>query len=189
MSEHPLRPFAGDAADAVIDRAVREIMSSEPRPGFRQRVLARLGDEPRTAWSWTRLGFAAGAVAMVVMLAFWARPEPTITPPVTAPPQRAAQPPGPIESAGTIPPPIPPTRRERRELVRTAPPAAADRRVTAASVNPVEEAAEVNAPTARPAIDPMTIAPLQVRPLETPEIIVRPVAVGPLMIVPVLPPR
>lgn len=187
MTEQTSRRFDGDSADAAIDRAVREIMSGEPRPGFRQRVLSRLDEEPRTVWSWPRLSLAASAaVAIVVMLAIWGRPERTVAPIVTAPPQaRQVQP---TESTPPLPPSAPP-KRERRDLVRIAPPPPADRRVSAASVSPAEEALEPGAAAPRPPIDPMAIAPLQVRPLETPELIVRPVAVGPLVIVPILPPR
>jgi hypothetical protein len=63
------------AADAAIDRAVREMMSAEPRPGFRHRVLARLS-EPRAVRRalWPQLSLAA-AMAAALMLAFvWTRP-------------------------------------------------------------------------------------------------------------------
>ena len=162
MTEQPSRPFAGEAAiaaDAAIDRAVREIMSAEPRPGLRQRVLARLDEEPRTdMWSWARLGLVAGAAA-IVLLAIWARTDRTVAPAGTAPQQAASQP----QAGPAKPPPQrrrsrapqPPWRRMRRagrsssrsgpRIVRNAPAAPTDRRVSAASVNPAEETQEPGA--------------------------------------------
>jgi hypothetical protein len=205
MNEHPSRPFgeAANAADAAIDRAVREIMSGEPRPGFRQRVLARLDEEPRSVWSWARLGLVAGAAA-IVLLTLWARTDRPVAPAGTAPQQAASQPqPGPSKPAAAAPtePQRPAatlatneTKRttvkpERPAIVRRAPPAPADRRVSAASVNPAEETQEPGVRATRPPIAPMTIAPLQIRPLDTPELIVRPVPIGPLQMVPVPRPR
>ncbi len=62
--------------DAAIDRAVRDLMSVEPRAGLRERVLAELTGEPaRAAW-WPRLalGSAAVAAAAVVLLMIVNRP-------------------------------------------------------------------------------------------------------------------
>ena len=54
--------------DRAIDRAVREMMSGEPRADLRQRVLATLAGEPaRTAW-WPRLAFGSAVVASAVIL-------------------------------------------------------------------------------------------------------------------------
>jgi hypothetical protein len=52
--------------DAAIDRAVRDLMSVEPRAGLRERVLAELTGEPvRAAW-WPRLALGSAAIAVVV---------------------------------------------------------------------------------------------------------------------------
>ena len=62
--------------DAAIDRAVREMMSVEPRADLRERVLAELVGEPARAALWPRLAFgsAAVAVAAVVLLMIVNRP-------------------------------------------------------------------------------------------------------------------
>lgn len=57
--------------DAAIDRAVREIMSAEPRPGFRRRVLERLTDAPPARWSWARVTVGMAAAAATLVGALW----------------------------------------------------------------------------------------------------------------------
>ncbi len=57
--------------DAAIDRAVREIMSVEPRPGFRRRVLERLTDAPPARWSWARVTGGMAAAAATLVAALW----------------------------------------------------------------------------------------------------------------------
>ena len=49
--------------DAAIDRAVREMMSVEPRADLRQRVLAELVEEPTRAALWPRFAFGSAALA------------------------------------------------------------------------------------------------------------------------------
>lgn len=63
-----------EVADRAIDRAVREIMSAEPGPGFRYRVMRRLSGPEPVRWSWTRRGMAAAAVALLLAVAVWIRP-------------------------------------------------------------------------------------------------------------------
>jgi hypothetical protein len=208
MTERHLRGLDSDAADAAIDRAVRELMNGEPAPGFRQRVFARLEDEPRATWmrstfTWPRLGFAAVTAAIVLALALWMRPvtrtvEPkladvrpqVVEPPQTAPVAKPVAPATPLSPRVADRQPAPPVVKPRTDATaKRVLSTATDRRVAAANVTPVEEALE-RAATKNPApIVPGNIAPLNVRPLETPEIIVRPLTVGPLMIVPLLPPR
>ena len=200
MTDHSSRRFDGDAADAAIDRAVREIMSTDTAPRFRQRVLARLEDRSGDVWAWGRLGFVASAAAMVVVLAIWMRTERRPEAPVaTKPPAVAAQrpeQPTPPTSASTPPSASPattaagPARRAPGAVARRSAPAPTERRVTAASVAAVEEALERGATTnARPADDATVVPPLQIRPLEVPEIMVKPVTIGPIVVVPLLPPR
>lgn len=64
--------------DDAIDRAVRDIMGAEPRPGLRGRVLERIERPTGLVFSWPRLA-AAGAVAAAAMLSFmlW-RPAPPL---------------------------------------------------------------------------------------------------------------
>ena len=193
MTDRSVRRFEGDAADAAIDRAVREIMSTDAAPGFRHRVLARLEDRPRAAWAWGRLGLVAGAAAIVVFLAMWTRTE--RRPDVPA----ASKQPVVAEQRTEIPAPAPRTptatrtpqadRRTPRAVARHSP-RPSERRVTAASIDAAEEALERGAPhNARPPGDALGIPPLQIRPLETPEIVVKPVTIGPIVVVPLLPPR
>jgi hypothetical protein len=54
--------------DAAIDRAVREMMSVEPRPGMRQRVLGRLRQPHRRTFPFRRLA-VAGVSAAIVLIA------------------------------------------------------------------------------------------------------------------------
>jgi hypothetical protein len=194
MTDHSSRRFDGDAADAAIDRAVREIMSTDTAPRFRQRVLARLEDRSGDVWAWGRLGFVASAAAMVVVLAIWMRTERRPEAPVaTKPPAVAAQrpeQPTPPPSASPATPAPGPARRAPGAVARRSAPAPSERRVTAASVAAVEEALERGATTnARPADDATVVPPLQIRPLEVPEIMVKPVTIGPIVVVPLLPPR
>jgi hypothetical protein len=56
--------------DAAIDRAVREMMSVEPRADLRQRVMAELAEEPARTTLWPRLAFGSAALAVLVVLMF-----------------------------------------------------------------------------------------------------------------------
>ena len=192
MTDQSRRRFDDDAADAAIDRAIREIMSTDVAPGFRQRVLARLDDHPRAAWAWGRLGLAAGAAAIVVVLAMWMRTHPTtdVPAPITQPAvaeQRADRPPPSSAPSAT---PAPPTQRPQpRAVARRSSPPPSERRVTAASIAAAEEALERGAPpSARPS-DGADVAPLEIRSLEVPEIVVKPMTIGPIVLVPLPPPR
>jgi hypothetical protein len=53
--------------DRAIDRAVRDMMYVDPRPGFRRRVLAQLGPEPTRSATMSRLVFAVAALAVVIL--------------------------------------------------------------------------------------------------------------------------
>jgi hypothetical protein len=115
-----------EAADRAIDGAVREIMSADPGPGFRHRVMRRLSEpEPRRR-RWMQHGLATAAVAVLLALAIWIRPAPSPDPPnlARAPesPVRAT-PPVPREQP-TAPPVRPPTRpsspaAERPQFAKT----------------------------------------------------------------------
>jgi hypothetical protein len=61
--------------DRAIDRAVRDMVQADPRPGFRRRVLARLDPEPvRSSLLW-RLAAAGGALAVLVLIVMVAAPD------------------------------------------------------------------------------------------------------------------
>jgi hypothetical protein len=205
MTERPRR-FDGDGTDAAIDRAVREIMNRDAAPGFRRRVVARLEREPRIAWTWGQFGLIATAAAVVLLLAVWARTPQPLQQPVSEPRRaelvRPVVEPAPTPTRPATTPAAPSdVKREARAVAerRTQTPTS-DRRVTAASIDPAEERLERGTAnprvpdgrvetTRRPSGDPLSIPPLQIRPLETGEIRMKSMTVGPLVVVPLLPPR
>ena len=88
MSDFPRRLASESRIDHAIDRAVRDMMHVDPRPGFRRRVLARLDPEPvrrsvPMAWRFAVLGGMAAALVLAVMIAAPDRG--------TEPPNQAAQ--------------------------------------------------------------------------------------------------
>ncbi len=192
MTDQPR--FDGDETDAAIDRAVRDIMSRDAAPGFRRRVVARLEREPGAVWTWGRFGLIATAAAVVLLLAVWTRTPPPLQQPVSEP--RRAELVRPVDEPAPTPTRPAPTaapsgvKREARAVAerRTQTPTR-DRRVAAASIEPAEERLERGEANPRPPGDPLSIPPLQIRPLETGEIRVKSMTVGPLVVVPLLPPR
>lgn len=56
--------------DRAIDRAVRNMVHVDPRPGFRGRVFARLEAAPARRAAWPQLTMAAGALALVLLAVF-----------------------------------------------------------------------------------------------------------------------
>lgn len=158
--------------DDAIDRAVREMMNVDPRPGLSRRVLARL-ETPRTSWlTVPRLAAAAALVAIIVvaLVLVTRTPAPvsqqvavTPRPPVVAPPSEE---PVPSPSTGRTPPIasiMPPrVRFELRQQPRAAeelPPF-----VTSARVEPLASMIPIEVPPAGP------------RALELPEVVVAPLA-------------
>ena len=85
--------------DDAIDRAVRDIMSVEPRAGLRSRVLDRL---ERPAAGWFALARLAGAAALLVIVAIAFLMIPPAPRPV-APPTIASSAPAPAPPS--VPPP------------------------------------------------------------------------------------
>jgi hypothetical protein len=170
-----------DAADAAIDRAVREIMSAEPRPGFRRRVLDRLAEDRRTPWSAPRLGLAAAAVAAVVLALFmWTRPADR-TPGTTAGPTEVASA---VPPAGTRPdraPDMAPPRRAgapRAGPLEGAPTDADSRLVQAASIETGDTLREVSQIDALPWQPPLVVQSLQTPPPTMSDIVVDAITVG-----------
>jgi len=176
--------------DAAIDRAVRDLMSVEPRAGLRERVLAELTGEPaRAAW-WPRLalGSAAVAVAVVVLLTIVNRPperpvDRTIAdaaPPAAAAPNTGefSKPPG-----GTPPVRVdgPRTRTAEGNPVVGRPVQAASidmgESITIEPMTPVERLAP---------IDPIRIARLEAPTVS--EISIKPITIERIEITPLTPP-
>jgi hypothetical protein len=167
--------------DAAIDRAVREIMSVEPRPGFRRRVLERLTDAPPARWTWARISVGIAAAAATLVAAVWLRaPEPSTTP--TTPSVARHQP---ADVAPSSPSPTPPPEIKPPVIKKRLPPApslpATPRlnvpqpppgRVEATSlplVQPQQLEAGQPQPSALDTIEPIRVPPLQ----PIPELVVR----------------
>jgi hypothetical protein len=190
-----------DRLDAAIDRAVRDIMSAEPRAGFRGRVLDRLdaGGRSRAGlFAWRPAMIGAAAIALVV-LAFVVAPREPYTPgtppaqtaaqaprvetpaapPVVTPPQAVAEAPAgpPGSSASRVPP-----ARTRLSRERIAMPPVADvfgpssDRVSATTV---DRAAAPDALAGSDLAIPMlgAPAPIVVAPLVVPPIQVAPIEI------------
>jgi hypothetical protein len=192
VTDHPVDRES--AADAAIDRAVREIMSAEPRPGFRQRVLARLDtdvERPGAALRalWTRVSLAAAAAAVVVGALLWTRPiervpETTVAvtePPPASPPPRTDAPskPAPPRSAA------PPSRRNPATALRTGTPE--PRLVQAASIDAdviAEDGLQIE-PLRPPA--GLLIQKLEASEPSIPEIVIESIAISEITLTP-LPP-
>ena len=131
MSDVPRR-FGGAAdsrLDRAIDRAVRDMVQVDPRPGFRTRVLAHLDREPAGSPMFMRFALTAGALVVlllaVIVVMPGRRPElPPSAPPRDAPPLTTALPaatsPGPAVAASNTAPPkaAPRVRQGARRAVR-----------------------------------------------------------------------
>jgi hypothetical protein len=184
MSEHSsLGGPAEGAVDRAIDRAVRQIMSAEPPPGLRRRVMARLeAPAPRPSLV-PRVALAAAALAAVVLAVILLRPSPPAvldtvrtdaepaTRTVTAPPAPAAEIRPPARAAVDAPP--------RRTLTREAIPMprianvfgarAARAEAAAAAVDDVVFSQEDTVPRAAdlPGMPPpITVSRIAIAPLE-----------------------
>jgi cytoskeletal protein RodZ len=82
VSETPLDRDRDRIADVAIDRAVREIMSADPGPAFRQRVMARIGADSAAArrpWL-SQLVVAAAVVVLAFAAILWMRRAPAPAP-------------------------------------------------------------------------------------------------------------
>jgi hypothetical protein len=173
--------------DAAIDRAVLEIMSAEPRPGFRRRVLERLTDAPPAGWTWARVTVGIGAAAATLVAAIW-----------LSAPERSTAPTAPVvarqQAAEVAPPPPSPTPKTEGQqpvvkkpvapagplatVPRTRVPQPPPGRVEAASL-PLPQ------PNAVSTIEPIQLPPLQ----PIPEVDIRRIIIERITIAPLSPPR
>lgn len=183
--------LAGSHLDAAIDRAVREMMSVEPRADLRQRVMAELVEEPARATWWPRLAFgsAALAAAVIIVLMLVNRPadrpvDRTIaqTQPPASAPDTTGKATGP--ATGNAPKSIaggpalvdgPKPRIVAPRPVIGGRPVIEDRPVQAASIDTTElSAIEPMAPVERLksiepiVLSPIALAPIEIRPLTPP---------------------
>jgi hypothetical protein len=175
---------AGSHLDAAIDRAVREMMSVEPRADLRQRVMAELVEKPSRAALWPRFAFgsAALAAAAIVVLMLVNRPaDPPVdqtsasTQPATAP-GSTGEATGP--ATGTAPKVVArgPAIVNRGKPRTVAPrPVIEDRPVQAASIDTTEVIViepvgpvERLKPIEPIALSPIVLAPIEITPLRPP---------------------
>jgi hypothetical protein len=183
-----------DKLDEAIDRAVREMMAVEPRPGMRHRVRKRL-EARRRIFTVPRIATVAAAAAVLLIVTMTTRSTRPAPETVSTDARPAAAPSTPSSRTPSITPtnPAPATT-----VVRHRPsdaPATPSRQVQAASIDAaiLPDAAVRIAPIA--AIDPIRVAnlsetamPLQV-PIVTNEIRIVPIAVDPIDIPPLTEPR
>ena len=163
--------------DDTIDRAVRDIMSAEPRPGFRGRVLDRIEDRRHSRFKAAWMPALAGAAA-VALIAFALLPRGSQSParPSSAPvsttataPSAAANPPSPER-------PATPDRRRVASVLSAAPAG----RVVATSVDDTSADAE------DALLEPLTaVAPLAVDEITETRLTTRDISIGELSIAPI----
>jgi hypothetical protein len=185
--------------DAAIDRAVRDMMSAEPRADLRTRVMAELaGEPPRSAW-WPRLAVASAAlvVAIVALLTFVNRPtdRPVDQTIVSAPPASV-----PSNQGGGTRPSAGATPAAEGEAILTRHPrttavagrdVAEGRPIEAASIDPVDALGIEPLTTVerlRP-LEPIGIARLEAPLVVPPAISIPLITIEPIEITPLTPPR
>lgn len=179
--------FPRRTLDDAIDRAVRELMTIDPRPGLRRRVLSRLERRAGGASAAARLLVPAAALlAIVVAVMLW-DPAGAPTPSPASDSQTASAPP-PVERATSpkpaAPQPIPeaPSRAANASprsesifgprtgrVTATAVPAATARE--ALPVDATEETLVPFAPitmTPLPAINEIRVSPLEIQRITIP---------------------
>jgi hypothetical protein len=161
-------------ADVAIDRAVREIMSAETGPAFRQRVMTRILAEPAPpSRSWLpHLAVAAAALVVLIVALAWPRQQ-AVSEPATAAAGLTPRSPSPTDTTASSMPATPapasaPPRapgattaaapvRPAPSVTRTRVPAPPRGMVEAASI---ETAAGVGVAAAREAVDAVEAPPL-----------------------------
>lgn len=173
--------------DRAIDRAVREMVQVDPRPGLRRRVLSRLDADSRPAARITvRYAWAAAAFAIVIAAVIFTRERPDVpVTPVPAASQTAVvtAPASEVKRPVVVPPPA--TRRPAARMTREAIPmppvtnvfGSPSRVVVAASDSGVEAIATPaasSAPESPGAVPALVIPPLSTAPIETPAIVIPP---------------
>ena len=178
--------------DGAIDRAVREMMVVDPRPGLRHRVAHAIKAPPRRAYGF-RFGLAALGLVMVALVSImvWrpsnpARPVPAPQVAATAPAAPATPLAGSQAAEAPVPPALAPVpARPRPRAMPTPESIFGPRRgqVAAASVPPTRAASAADAfwlnvpvDAARwSAMTPLTFQPMMVVPLA-----IQPLLVGSL---------
>jgi hypothetical protein len=191
----------GSHLDAAIDRAVREMMSAEPRADLRERVLSELQDAPARTTLWPRLAFgsAALAVTVVAMLVLVDRPADRPVEQVAVSTSPAAESP----RLGHVDPPAPARTasapldrgRIRSDGPESAPTprgrAGTDRPIQAASIGAAESVAIAPMiPLARlDPIEPIALSRLDASHIPAPIVDIKPIAIEHIEIAPLTPQR
>jgi hypothetical protein len=176
--------FDDGDADAAIDRAVREMMSAEPRADFGRRVRARLERPARAVFTIPRLAAVAALSAAVALFVLTRDHRPTPpTPPVAV---HTAPGTGPGPTTPERPPVVAEVPRTpvTEAPVLTAP--VLDRPVQAASIDISETASDIE--PLKP-IAPIALSVMTQEPIAKPEIRITPLDVSPIEIAPLITPR
>jgi hypothetical protein len=174
-----------DQLDTAIDRAVRELMDVDPRPGMSHRVRARLETSPRPILTVRRLVTASALVLALLILAFATgrRERPADSIAVSKPP------PTPTESLTN--PQDMPLRQKPTDAVRSRVTSAEreDLRVQAVSLETLDVS------TVPIQIEPMTpiaqigIPRLEHKPLDSDVVTIKPLLIEEIEIAPLTSPR
>jgi type IV secretory pathway VirB10-like protein len=168
--------------DDAIDRAVRDIMSAEPRPGLRERVLRQIDVPPRWRITLPAVVGAAACAAVLIALVLPDRP-PRQTPPsstsVARTPPAAATPGNPPPASGTresaaVAPSVTTSGPERRLASRRPP-----RTIRAA----VSEPDDMGLPPLSEA-PPLSMGAIEPRRLTTRELTIDALSVTPITVEP-----
>jgi hypothetical protein len=186
--------------DAAIDRAVRDMMSVEPRADLRRRVLSELVEKPARAALWPRLAFGSAALALLIVVMFvltGRRADRAGEQTIVQPQPPASVPGNPRGAAGPSTETAPKSagRESRgadgwpaRTVARSRRPGAEDRRVQAASIDSIDLIAiEPLAPVER--LRP--IAPIAITRLDAPLAFaseITPITIERIEITPLTPP-
>ena len=196
----PNKPIDGaetrDAADAVIDRTVREMMSAEPRTDLRQRVMRRIEqtrERPSLRAGWTYAALAAGAAAIVAAAILWPR-EVQREPATTAPIARQTPAPAGSQQTPTTPGNVPriasaPPRTARgpvdqqipRGTIQAANLPVGDDPSAAAELPPIGGVEPMGA------IPPIAVAAVPDEPISTSELTMKPLTIDPIDVPPITP--
>jgi hypothetical protein len=168
MSKH-------DRLDDAIDRAVREMLDVEPPSGLRGRVLDRIENAGTRGWSWIWIAAPVAAAAILVLAVLTPSENDRLT---VAPPAKVARD---VHLMAPVLSPVPHTRPPVVMAKSGARPPRADGLIvaTVVSADPAVEAARVEAlpgpeplaidrlsGPARPSVNDLGVAPIQIRALE-----------------------
>lgn len=196
--------------DLAIDRAVRKMMQLDPPAGLRRRVMARIESPPRRSFFVPAYGFAAAALAIVILGVWVARNNRVVPSSVEAPTAMVAEkaPAADTRIARAPQPDAAPPLRSERSVARRRPgfrrepipmPPVADifgarTDAIAAAADPTGDAVWTT-PTTPDVEDtiaaaaPLVVSPVGVTPIATPPIVIAPIVVGRPPTAPPGPPR